>query len=115
MLLFLVGLVLSIPIAIGVNLLTPWLVARFDRRSAVRRRREIARIRDDLTHMAVLRSDPSAAIGHTGRRLLPPLTTFAYTVLFNVVALVLGTQKGEAATDASYACAAAGFVRVSCR
>ena len=110
MLLFLLGLVLSIPIAIVVNLLTPLLLARFDRRSAARRKRQVASIRDDLARMATLRSDPSAAVGNVGRRLLPPLTTFAYTVLFNVVALVLGTQKGEAASVASYACAAVGFM-----
>jgi hypothetical protein len=110
MFLFLIGLPISLVFGLVGNLLTPYVQELAARTSARWRAKQVEKVHDDLALMTVLRASPSAAVGQAGRRLLPTLTSFAYTVLFNVVGLVLGTHTGQVAADVSYGCAAAGIL-----
>jgi hypothetical protein len=95
MLLFVIGLVASVPLAIAANLLTPVVQTALAGRSAARRANRIAALQEELGLLARLRDQPSAAAAWLLRKLGWLVAWMGGTVISVGVLIALTSAKPQ--------------------
>jgi hypothetical protein len=89
MLLYLIGLPTALVLGIVGNLLTPIVRNALVARSAKRRDKRIAEIRQHVKFVERLRAEPSAATAYLCRRVMAVVCIFTLTAAINAAALIL--------------------------
>lgn len=90
MILFILGLVLSIPLAVLANLCTPWIRIWFANRNASRRAKRIEKIKIEILEVSEYRNgSPILMIAYTGRGIIATIANFTAAVV-SVVGFFIG-------------------------
>jgi hypothetical protein len=97
MVLFVIGLVLGVPLAIAANLFTPRVQTLLASRSASRRERRIAKLRLQMDQVATYRDVPSVLLAVLVRGVLQVVLLSTLTIGFLVMAT--SNPKGNLATE----------------
>lgn len=88
MTLFVLGLVLSIPVAVVANLCTPWVRTIYATRGAARKRKRIKRIKKDLKRVGHYRNCPANELtAYVATRIIRVVGNFCFPVIFLGAAL----------------------------
>jgi hypothetical protein len=98
MLLFLLGLLASVPLAILANMLTPRVTTAFAERSAKRRRARIAKIRREMARTSEYRDGPpGVVIAFLIKKLTVVVLFVGFSVIFNTAigAVMLNQNPGR--------------------
>jgi hypothetical protein len=113
MLLFLLGLVASVPLAVLANLLTPVVTTGLATHSARRRQTRIMKIRKEIARVERYRDGPvNMLVAYLAIRIIGVVGNFAFTVLFTVIgvgAILSQQQSAHAPGYATYICGLIGL------
>jgi hypothetical protein len=101
--LFIVGIVLSIPIGVSVNLFTPWFKRRISQKDPSRR---IAEIEQELKKIEqYINGPPSKLIAYAARESMVALSSLIFVTMFVAIAVLyqisIPTKAGNIVTDLS--------------
>jgi hypothetical protein len=95
MILFLAGLILSIPVAIIANLCTPWVKTQYATRNSARRQKRINKITRDVARIELYRRAPvNQFVAYVTYRVIRAIGNFSFPVLFLTMVVLGQVERG---------------------